>query len=85
MRIIKDGAERILYGADDDPSHDGEFINERWAFPEKDTIEISDAQLETIYYGYKGYFDAVVLVGREPITFPQYFGKRIISLAGEGK
>jgi hypothetical protein len=93
MRIIPDGAERILYGADDDPSHDGEFINERWAFPEKDTIEISDADLNTIF----GYFIAneVVRAGyagvdgntlnfetRKGITFAQYLNA-LISLTGE--
>jgi hypothetical protein len=77
MRIIKPDAKPTICGVQ---GHRKDIT-----YYESDTIEISDAQLETIYYGYKGYFDAVVLVGREPITFPQYFGKRIISLAGEGK
>jgi hypothetical protein len=73
MRIVKPDAEVYDIG-----------LNIGDCYRVKDTIEITDAQLEAIYYGYRGYFDAVILTGREPKDFPQFFKQQLISLAGEG-
>jgi hypothetical protein len=87
MRIVKSDA-RVFTGQDDG----GEYGR---AFSILDTIEISDADLNTIF----GYFIAneVVRAGyegvdgntlnfetRKGITFAQYL-KSLISLAGEGR